>query len=135
MTDHQASSASAQAEAAEATSTRSATRSTARSQRCFAKLRNLTVWCCSLYYLLPWIQMDGRQALLFDLPAASSTCSAHALAAGSHLPVGAADHRCPVPLFSPRSPAALVWLCLSADGVDRSVHHHGALVEAAASSR
>ena len=36
----------------------------------FAKLRNLTVVVLlGLYYLLPWVQMDGRQALLLDLPA------------------------------------------------------------------
>jgi len=36
----------------------------------FAKLRNLTVVVLlGLYYVLPWVQMDGRQALLLDLPA------------------------------------------------------------------
>ena len=36
----------------------------------FARLRALGVlWLLGVYYILPWIQWDGRQALLFDLPA------------------------------------------------------------------
>jgi len=36
----------------------------------FQNLRNISLWILlGLYYLLPWLQMGGRQALLFDLPA------------------------------------------------------------------
>ncbi|HSF79275.1 MAG TPA: cytochrome c oxidase accessory protein CcoG [Steroidobacteraceae bacterium] len=36
----------------------------------FQRLRNLAVWVLlGLYYLLPWIPWDGRQSVLFDLPA------------------------------------------------------------------
>jgi cytochrome c oxidase accessory protein FixG len=36
----------------------------------FQRLRNLAVWILlGLYYLLPWIPWDGRQSVLFDLPA------------------------------------------------------------------
>ena len=36
----------------------------------FARLRVLAVWVLlGLYYLLPWITVNGRQAVLFDLPA------------------------------------------------------------------
>ncbi len=36
----------------------------------FAKLRVLSVWVLlGLYYVLPWISWNGRQAVLFDLPA------------------------------------------------------------------
>ncbi len=36
----------------------------------FQRLRLLAVWALlGLYYLLPWISWDGRQAVLFDLPA------------------------------------------------------------------
>ncbi len=36
----------------------------------FARLRVIAVWALlGLYYLLPWIQINGRQSVLFDLPA------------------------------------------------------------------
>lgn len=36
----------------------------------FQKLRTLAVWVLlGLFYLLPWVSWDGRQAVLFDLPA------------------------------------------------------------------
>jgi len=36
----------------------------------FARLRVIAVWVLlGLYYLLPWINIGGRQAVLFDLPA------------------------------------------------------------------
>jgi cytochrome c oxidase accessory protein FixG len=36
----------------------------------FATLRNLAVWALlGLYYVLPWFSWEGRQAVLFDLPA------------------------------------------------------------------
>ena len=36
----------------------------------FARLRALSVWVLlGIFYLLPWLQWDGRQAVLFDLPA------------------------------------------------------------------
>ena len=36
----------------------------------FEQLRNMTVWSTmGLYLLMPWLQWDGRQAILFDLPA------------------------------------------------------------------
>ncbi len=36
----------------------------------FQRLRNLAAWALlGLYYLLPWISWDGRQSVLFDLPA------------------------------------------------------------------
>ena len=36
----------------------------------FARLRVLSVWgLLGIYYLLPWLQWNGRQAVLFDLPA------------------------------------------------------------------
>jgi len=36
----------------------------------FARLRVIAVWVLlGLYYLLPWIEIGGRQSLLFDLPA------------------------------------------------------------------
>ncbi|MCF6226219.1 MAG: cytochrome c oxidase accessory protein CcoG [Xanthomonadales bacterium] len=36
----------------------------------FQNLRNIALWILlGLFYLLPWLQMDGHQALLFDLPA------------------------------------------------------------------
>jgi cytochrome c oxidase accessory protein FixG len=36
----------------------------------YASLRNLAVWVLlGIYYLLPWISWEGRQAVLFDLPA------------------------------------------------------------------
>ena len=71
MTDHQASSASAQAETAEAALYKKRDKIYPREVNgIFAKLRNLTiVVLLGLYYLLPWVQMDGRQALLLDLPA------------------------------------------------------------------
>jgi len=35
----------------------------------FARLRTLSVWVLlGLYYLIPWIDWNGRQAVLFDLP-------------------------------------------------------------------
>jgi cytochrome c oxidase accessory protein FixG len=36
----------------------------------FARLRTLSVWVLlGIFYLLPWLQWDDRQAVLFDLPA------------------------------------------------------------------
>jgi cytochrome c oxidase accessory protein FixG len=36
----------------------------------FASLRNLAVWALlGIYYVLPWVRWDDRQAVLFDLPA------------------------------------------------------------------
>jgi cytochrome c oxidase accessory protein FixG len=36
----------------------------------YASLRNLAVWVLlGIYYVLPWIPWNGRQAVLFDLPA------------------------------------------------------------------
>ena len=36
----------------------------------FARLRTLSVWVLlGIFYLLPWLQWHGRQAVLFDLPA------------------------------------------------------------------
>jgi cytochrome c oxidase accessory protein FixG len=36
----------------------------------FARLRTLSVWVLlGIFYLLPWLQWGGRQAVLFDLPA------------------------------------------------------------------
>lgn len=36
----------------------------------FARLRTLSVWVLlGLFYLMPWLEWDGRQAVLFDLPA------------------------------------------------------------------
>src|SRR6185503_8006201 len=36
----------------------------------FARLRVLSVWVLlGIYYLLPWLNWNGRQAVLFDLPA------------------------------------------------------------------
>ncbi|MDT8320344.1 MAG: cytochrome c oxidase accessory protein CcoG [Xanthomonadales bacterium] len=36
----------------------------------FARLRVVAVWVLlGLFYLLPWIQINGKQAMLFDLPA------------------------------------------------------------------
>lgn len=36
----------------------------------FEQIRNMTVWATmGLYLALPWLQWDGRQAVLFDLPA------------------------------------------------------------------
>jgi cytochrome c oxidase accessory protein FixG len=36
----------------------------------FARLRVITVWVLlGLFYLLPWINLGGRQSMLFDLPA------------------------------------------------------------------
>ena len=36
----------------------------------FARLRTASVWVLlGIFYLLPWLQWDGRQAVLFDLPA------------------------------------------------------------------
>lgn len=35
----------------------------------FERLRNITVWLTmGLYLVLPWVQWEGRQAVLFDLP-------------------------------------------------------------------
>jgi cytochrome c oxidase accessory protein FixG len=35
----------------------------------YASLRNLAVFCLlGLYYIIPWLQFGGRQAVLFDLP-------------------------------------------------------------------
>src|SRR3546814_19468997 len=39
----------------------------------FDKLRKLAVfWLLGMYYVFPWLQWDGRQAVLFDLPARQS---------------------------------------------------------------
>jgi cytochrome c oxidase accessory protein FixG len=36
----------------------------------FARLRVISVWALlGIYYLLPWLEWNGRQAVLFDLPA------------------------------------------------------------------
>jgi polyferredoxin len=36
----------------------------------FARLRVISVWVLlGLFYLLPWIQIGGKQSVLFDLPA------------------------------------------------------------------
>ncbi len=36
----------------------------------YARLRTLSVWVLlGIFYLLPWLMWDGRQAVLFDLPA------------------------------------------------------------------
>jgi cytochrome c oxidase accessory protein FixG len=36
----------------------------------FARLRTVSVWLLlGIFYLFPWLQWDGRQAVLFDLPA------------------------------------------------------------------
>jgi polyferredoxin len=36
----------------------------------FTRLRNLAVWVLlGIYYVFPWFRWDGRQAVLFDLPA------------------------------------------------------------------
>jgi cytochrome c oxidase accessory protein FixG len=36
----------------------------------FARLRTSSVWALmGIFYLIPWLQWDGRQAVLFDLPA------------------------------------------------------------------
>ena len=36
----------------------------------YASLRNLAVWVLlGIYYVLPWLDWEGRQAVLFDLPA------------------------------------------------------------------
>ena len=36
----------------------------------FDRLRQITLWALlGLYYLLPWVPWDGRQSVLFDLPA------------------------------------------------------------------
>jgi polyferredoxin len=36
----------------------------------FTRLRTLAVfWLLGMYYLFPWLEWDGRQAVLFDLPA------------------------------------------------------------------
>src|SRR5690606_36308449 len=36
----------------------------------FDRMRKLTVfWLLGMYYLFPWLSWDGRQAVLFDLPA------------------------------------------------------------------
>ena len=36
----------------------------------FDRLRKLAVaWLLGMYYLFPWLRWDGRQAVLFDLPA------------------------------------------------------------------
>ncbi len=72
MTDYQPSSATRQPEAeAEAALYKKREKIYPREVNgIFARLRNLTVVVLlGLYYLLPWVQMDGRQALLFDLPA------------------------------------------------------------------
>ena len=35
----------------------------------FARLRVIAVWALlGLYYVLPWININGRQSVLFDLP-------------------------------------------------------------------
>ena len=42
----------------------------------FARLRTLAVWLLlGIYYLLPWLNLHGRQAVLFNLRDASSTSS------------------------------------------------------------
>ena len=36
----------------------------------FQRLRTLAVWVLlGLFYLMPWLNWDSRQAVLFDLPA------------------------------------------------------------------
>nr|MBO2468000.1 cytochrome c oxidase accessory protein CcoG [Xanthomonadaceae bacterium] len=36
----------------------------------FARLRVAAVWwLLGMFYLFPWLEWDGRQAVLFDLPA------------------------------------------------------------------
>ena len=36
----------------------------------FNKLRNVSLWAFMLaYFVVPWVNLDGQQAVLFDLPA------------------------------------------------------------------
>src|SRR6478672_201114 len=67
-------------------------------------------WLLGMYYLFPWLSWDGRQAVLFDLPARKF----HVFA----ITFWPQDF---VFLAMLLMIAALVRLCLPADGVDRSV--------------
>ncbi len=95
----------------------------------FAGLRKLAVVVLlGLYYILPWLNWDGHQSVLFDLPATEILYSGtHLLAAGFYFPGPDADHRRAVPVFRHgRRWPAVVWLCLPANRLDRSVSMDGA---------
>ena len=75
----------------------------------FARLRVIAVWVLlGLFYLLPWIEIGGKQSVLFDLPAP-----------GFCIPGVADDYgRFVFVLFHCTGGALVVWVCLPADGLD-----------------
>ena len=87
----------------------------------FNTLRTAAVfWLLGMFYVFPWINRDGRQSVLFDLPARKFHIFGLTLAAGFHLPGDGADDRGvrAVLLHRPRRPP-VVRLRLPADGLDR----------------
>ena len=87
----------------------------------FNTLRVLSVWLLlGLYYVLPWVTWNDQQAVLFDLPARKFQIFG--------LTYDAADHCRTGTLFLYRRCGAfMVWLCLSSNGLDRSLHLDGTL--------
>ena len=95
----------------------------------FARLRTLAVWVLlGLFYVMPWVPWNGRQAVLFDLPARKFYIFGLVLWPQDFIFLtGAADHRRahPVLLHRARGPP-VVRLRVPADGVDGSVPVDGA---------
>jgi polyferredoxin len=91
----------------------------------FARWRWVFVWLTQLlFYGMPWLQWDGRQAVLFDLEAQRFyILGLRAVSAGPDLPGGptGAVRAGPV-LLHGRGRAAVVRLHLSADRLHRDLH-------------
>jgi len=126
MTDHQASSASAQAEAA---LYKKRDKIYPREVNgVFAKLRNLTiVVLLGLYYLLPGCRWTGVRPCFSTcrpqvLPVRADALAADLIYLSALLIIAALS------LFSSRLSRGACGVAMpAADGVDRGVHHHGAL--------
>ena len=92
----------------------------------FAKLRKLAVWVLlGLFYVVCWLQWDGQQAVLFDLPARKFHIFGLTLWPQDFIYLTGLLIVAGLSLFFFTALAGRLWcgFACPADGVDRSIHH------------
>ena len=77
----------------------------------FDRLRKAAMfWLLGMYYVFPWLEWDGRRAVLFDLPAHQvPRVRADLLAAGFQPARDPADHSLALTLFFVTALAGRLW--------------------------
>ncbi len=96
-----------------------------KTQGQFTNLRKWAVWALlGLYYILPWLKMNGQHVVLFDLPARKFYILGQTFWPQDIFYLAVLLILAALMLIFRHGlgRAGVVWLCLPANGLERSVH-------------